>query len=773
MGALLLLVRRQLRRHPGQAIAVFLISVVTGLLANTGLMLATHYAPDLAAKATQWRSPDAIALVSDTAEGRAIAARLARDPDVHQVETLPTRAAQGTLNSGGVELAAIMAFYDRTIAVDLGRRTVTDQLAAPVERPVWAPAVLLASGRYALGDAITIKTGRVELAFHIQGFVEDSYGGTPGFGMMMFGLDPGALAALDSGLASTTLIKIDAASATTANDALGRATAGLASTDTVWWDANLNLLDVGAGMSSGIFAMVMIAFAAVITGVTLVVLWFLVRNEVATDVVSFGALRALGFTTALIMAGLVASFVAVAAVGSVAGAVGSFAILPVIATSLRAQSGVSWTPTPDLPIIAASGVALVLVVFVTATASAARIRRLTTVDALRGGVRNHSFRSDPLPLGSVRGPLPVVLGLKGALQRWRQGLVLAGTVGLVTFAAVFSLGMTGTLLGDPQASIRLLVGEIEDVTVRVAPDADVTAVTARLASLPGVQRAFPQTTNGYQDPQVVSLFYLVTDDPTVWRYNPVVAGRLPRHDNEVALGASLAQQLRLGVGDRWTAELEGRRAEYLVTGLASGGRNMGRFVVLTTAGFQQVQPTFVQRVVALYVSGDPREVKKQIQRDFSTEVLDVANTREGVQVELSGYLATVPVLANTVVGFTGFVVVLVVTLIVTTMLIQSRRELGIAKALGFANSELSRQTRWTYLPGITLGAAVGAAIGSSSLGTLLGLLLRGIGIVKVEVVPDVVQAAGVALGVVALALVVTWLVALRIRWVSAYALMGD
>ena len=44
------------------------------------------------------------------------------------------------------------------------------------------------------------------------------------------------------------------------------------------------------------------------------------------------------------------------------------------------------------------------------------------------------------------------------------------------------------------------------------------------------------------------------------------------------------------------------------------------------------------------------------------------------------------------------VTVLVVGLVVTTMLVQTHRELGIKKAMGFTNRELSGQTRWTYLP---------------------------------------------------------------------------
>lgn len=142
-------------------------------------------------------------------------------------------------------------------------------------------------------------------------------------------------------------------------------------------------------------------------------------------------------------------------------------------------------------------------------------------------------------------------------------------------------------------------------------------------------------------------------------------------------------------------------------------------------------------------------------------------------VQLSSYLSLVPIISTFMIVFVMLVTVLVVALLVTTMLVQSRRELGIKKAVGFTNRELSAQTRWTYLPAIGIGAKAGAVAGAFALSPLLQVLLGQIGVVKVGVAASWVMTAGIALLVVAIGVAVLWASSLRVGRVSAYALVTE
>jgi len=63
VGAIALLAKRELRKRPGQALAIFLLALAAGTLANVGLLLATDYPHNVAAKQAAWEAPDAVAVL--------------------------------------------------------------------------------------------------------------------------------------------------------------------------------------------------------------------------------------------------------------------------------------------------------------------------------------------------------------------------------------------------------------------------------------------------------------------------------------------------------------------------------------------------------------------------------------------------------------------------------------------------------------------------------------------------------------------------------------
>lgn len=776
MRAITLLVRRDLRKRPGQAVAMLVMALLAGFLANLGLLLGTSYASNLGDQATALNAPEALAIVHDSPATGPVLDRLRADSDVHRVETAPLWTAPVSFPYGTDRTSADLTLYDVDAPVDLGRRTITERLPDPIDNPIWAPAVLQAAGHYDLGDPITFESVSGTVTFRIAAFVEDTYGGTPGFGSLAFGLPAADFAQFEGpGFVRAVQVKIAAANATVASEAWSRAVTG-AATDLgqavpVIWSGNLEIITMATSMSSGIFSAILIAFSALIVVVAAVVIRFLLRNVITVDLASIGVLRATGFTSGTIVTALTATFAVCTLVASAAGAGLSYAVLPLLRDTLRAQSGMSWDPGFSWPVFAATVGGLVAMVALISAASAVRIRRISTISALAGGLTTHSFRAAPLPLATSRGPLTVLLGLKTALGQAGQTAVIAVTVAIVTFAAVFSFGMSGTLLGDRDQAVQMLAGEVEDVTVLASPGADVPALVSGVRELPGVERAFTSSVVPISSEGSMIMFQ-ITDDPSQWRYDPVYEGRLPRHANEIALGARTADLEGVGVGDLWTTDIGPGPQEFLVTGVATGARNMGRFAMLTTGAFQRLDPAFTHHQIVAYAA-DPATVVSEIRARFAADIDTVNDTHSSINVELSGYLAAVPATATTILVFTCIVVALVVGLVVTTMLVQSRRELGIQKATGFTHRQLTGQTLWTYVPPVALGALAGAAVAVPTTAPLLGALLRSIGVLKVNIATSPVPAVAIPLAVIVLAAAITWVSARRIKEVSAQALVSE
>lgn len=781
--AVLLLLRRQTRKRPGQLLSLAVLTAVAALLLNIALMLSTEYLSGLSARAQADNSPDESMLVLPGLRADEIRAEVAARPELALAEVQDVHFAQVTFPFDGSDMSTLALVFDRDRPPTMGTRTDVAEAGEPVVNPIWAPALLMYSGEYATGDELTLFTPQGSETFHIQGFYEDLFGASTNMGALYFAVDGPRFADFDTpGFAPALSIGARAAEGADAFDelqgAVGEVQSRLGPGEPgvyVPWSANGVILTEGSpAIGANVFSVSFTSFALVIVLVTLVVMRFLIANLVIRDMTVTGVLRATGYTTGQIMAHVVLAFGGAASVASALGVVASYLVLPAVAGSLSAQSGVAWEPAFSLRAALPTVGMLTGAVCLFAAWGALRIRRVTTVAALRGGIATHSTRTDRLPLDRRRGPVDVLLGVKAMLQQPAQGVILGVTVTALTFASVFAVGMATNLLGDPVAFSRLVVGDVEDATVTVAPDADPDAVLADVRAVAGVDTAYAASWNGVMiggEPFVIS----VVDDYDVWRHDPTYDGRLPRHANEISMGSSAARYLGLGVGDVYVVEHGTNSAEFLISGLTSSGRNLGHTIGFTTEGWLRVDPGYRPATVAAITTPgtDIAATVSALEDAVGDQAQSVVSGSESIRVLLGGYLTMVSVLATVVVSLTVLVVVLVIALVVTTMIVQSRTALGVKKALGFTTRDLTVQTLWTYVPIVAAAAVVGALAGWVGLNPLLSAALRSIGIMKVELALNPLFVAGMAAGVVALAVAVTLAASLRIGRVSAYALLSE
>ena len=187
------------------------------------------------------------------------------------------------------------------------------------------------------------------------------------------------------------------------------------------------------------------------------------------------------------------------------------------------------------------------------------------------------------------GPLSAVLGAGWALQSLRRSITVALTVAVASAVAVSILGLTSALLGDEDRTLRLISGEIEDLDVHMSAGADAAGARSRVEAVDGVASAYPFVAITPEVDGRETLF-LGVDSDADFRFDPVREGRYPAGEDEIVLGAGLARSLGLEVGDTWSVNVGDRRVSFLVTGLATGWRQLGRFAYVTIEGARRVDP---------------------------------------------------------------------------------------------------------------------------------------------------------------------------------------
>ena len=799
----LLLARRTVRKHPGLVGTVLVLSFIAGLLINVGLVMMTQHGAYLDRKAEDWSSPDAVVLMPQGEQANDVEDALRSDERVRELETAPGVLVQGSIPYADSTLPSRFLFYDIDASARMGRWDIASQLDDPVENPVWVPSTLQAAGGYELGDKLVLTSPMGERTFHIQGFTEATYGGIPSHGILWFGLpskDYGALEteaqeymagfqaelaasgqdsaaapqtqqAQPPGWVPSTLIKVQTRSTDEVGDLTGEVTSRLNVTSA--WDMDREVLSMANRISVGLISVVILLFSSMIATVALLTLAFMLRSAIRDDLASVGALRAMGFTTGGVMRPMVLSFALLGAMGAAAGAVLSHAVLPYLSLILRAQTGITWRAHVDPGFLLACATGLGLMIWLGGALVARRAGRMSAVEALRGGQEDHSFTRARLPLQRARGPLAMLLGLKEMLAAPGRAVLILVVAAACTAASVFSASGLGMLAIKDNALSLLLGSVFADVTVRAQSPDDVDAAVEKARDIPGVATAIPysqqvETVDG------TNIFFFVVDDVEDLPISPVYEGRPAHHANEIVLGPGVEKRFAVHTGDTWTAKRNGIEKDFLVTGLASGAPNIGNFAILTRAAYQELTPDARLTDVGVFVTSadDSGTVSRALQDELGPE-FQVVNMRDSMAVQMGSYISVIPLLSTSLMAFNGFVVVLVVVLMTSSLVAQSRRTAGLLKALGMTTRQAATRVRWTILPPLVLGTALGCAAGGALIRPLLEVLLSGVGIKQVTV--DIPQWPTLAVGATVLltAVAAVFIFTRPINRVTAYCLLTE
>lgn len=782
LGSLALLVKRDLRRRPAQIATLAVLTLLAATLVSTSLVLLTDYTSHIDRLAQESNAPSTSAVAPAGPTTQAMIEDLRADPRVSQIEAIPTLVARASLPLGETDMSTLVTVVDIDSPITMGRPLRADHLTTDLADGVWLPQFFQASGQYGLGDPITLTTGVGEHTFHVQGFLAGLYGsgGAPGMGRITLGLDHAAFEALqDPGFTPGTVVQIHSVTPAQGSQAIEEAAAGVRATEPGGTFTLLEVMDLGiwrqgAVTSTSIIVAILVTLAGIVLAVSAIVTHFVVRGLVDSDLPSIGMLRASGHTGAGILSSLVISHVVTVALAACVGVGTSYPLLHLLGRRFQAQNGVEWQPAFSPATALVTVAALVGFVVVVCVAAARRLRRLSTVEALRQGTPPHSFSRTRLPLETTSGPLPALLGLKAVHRHLRHHLVAATTVMVIVFAAVSGQGMVHGLFGDRERAVEIMAGQIEDVTVQVAPGADGDELLPQVAATDGVAQAYYSTTV-QRTIDGVMIGFTVTPDLEAVPTDPLVAGRMPRHDNEIALGWRLAEKMGVEQGATVTFDLGNGEVEYLVTGIVSAGRFMGMNATLRTDGYQRLDPGFTNTSIAadLTPGTDRAEIVEDLSTRLGTQAEVVRDRRGTVESELSSYLSTVPVIAAAITVLTVVMTMLVIGLVIGAALRRARRDMGVCRALGFTTGQLVRQTLWEHMPVITVGAVLGALLGAMALNPMLSIVLSSLGVVLVDLPADPGRTALVAAGVLALAWATMTVACLRIRGVRAVELMEE
>ena len=517
----------------------------------------------------------------------------------------------------------------------------------------------------------------------------------------------------------------------------------------------------------------MIVFTAVIVAVSLLVVRFRIKDSIEDDMPKIGSLQAIGYTSRQITQSFVLQYGLIAFLSCLVSTVPAHLLLPLVSRVFAVQSGLNWQPDFAPVQSLAALIALTGIVSAAAWLAARKIRRISPVLALRGGLTTHSFKRNPLPLDKTWLPRTAALAFKSVLQGARQSIMMFVILTAISFTAVIAVILYYN------AAVNLATFEqvpgIERanaaIIFRPGQDADalkedvITHVDVRDAQYLDMGRIVVGDTH---------VSAIVMDDYARRVTRNVYQGIFPRYDNEIAISGVLARVLDKGIGDEVPVGPE--HTPFLITGLTQGMEHGDTFgVYLTRDGINRIDPDFIRiaLMVYLYPGVDAAMFVLEMEEIYREQALFVGDSDAGFAEGVSAFASIVSLVGLVILIISGLVVVLVLYFVIGSTIVRRYRELGIQKALGFTTGNLMSQISLAFALPIVFGSAAGGLLGMATLNPIMSIGMAPMGVMNTNYIINASWTVAAVVLIVMLAYLVSIFVTWRIRKISAYALVTE
>ena len=489
---------------------------------------------------------------------------------------------------------------------------------------------------------------------------------------------------------------------------------------------------------------------------------------------SIGVLEALGYTSKEIALSYTAEYLMTALAGVMIGAGGAFALLPVlhrVAETLSGHHG-SLHISP-LPILL-TALTILIFVGVIAHTRALAVKKYPPVQAFRKGIAVHHFGKNHFPLRNTKNSVHLRLALKGFFDHMKQNSSLTVCIAVSALAAVAGILIADLFASDLKAAAMLTGEEMPDQIVTVMHSANTEELAERISEMQGVKRV--QTGSFSLDlSEWMSLYAFDRESCLVPISYPdfsqceniqATAGRLPEHDNEIAVTKLFAAQHSLKIGDDLTLECNRVKKNYIICGLIPSMSNDGTNLYITEQALKRIMPTYRPSAIEIYLEdktdraefqtllmqtygrsvadtrktesiGDTAEERLSAEADrliaeylanhgadhieYSIQIGDktisgssesfaiknVQDIKHVLQTQMGGIFSTISLTSWSLMGIAAVVSAIIIIALMEQAVRRQRKELGIMLGLGYTTKELMVQLAMRIMPAVIVAIILG------------------------------------------------------------------
>ena len=339
--------------------------------------------------------------------------------------------------------------------------------------------------------------------------------------------------------------------------------------------------------------MAIVAFVSFVAAISCI---FMIRHKIKNDIEnqmeSIGVLEALGYKSKEISGAYVYEYLLLGLAGVLLGGVIILATDPLLTKVLRVFIGHKHVASGNGFFLLIPAAFLIVLTLITALTRAGKIKKYPPVVAFRKGIKTHHFGKNVFAVEKTKGDINTRLGLKGLFGGRGQNVGMFICILAASLTITFCIFLVD-IFKDRGAIFLDYAGMEKALMVGFDEGTDYEAVMQEIEQRDDVRKCLlfranaGFVMNGNETDMVQVFAYENFDELENLHFSE---GRYPLHDNEIVIGAGMAQKQNMSVGDSIFVKFNGIEKQFIVSGIANIVINQGMVGYMTLDGIYQFMP---------------------------------------------------------------------------------------------------------------------------------------------------------------------------------------
>lgn len=520
---------------------------------------------------------------------------------------------------------------------------------------------------------------------------------------------------------------------------------------------------------ANILVLIISAFSLLVLIVSLLVSKFKITESIEEEVTNMGVLKALGYTSNEIITSIIMPYLIMGIFVSLLGIGLSLYVTPALAKVIEMQSGFIWNPKFDIKSYLITLLTNVGLILVFTLSSAKKIKKLNPINAIRG-IQNNKTTKNYFEIDKTKGNIGFVLILKNFINSTKQNFLLGIVIFFITIISSFAGILYYNVNMNPINFINTLVEEHPSVIITSNNN-----IMDKLKEYDNVKNVIY-----YDETQTINFEGNSYKTFVAQNYKDLAndlcyEGRNPNNADEVAVGSSIKEKYNLKIDDYIETKKSGNTYKYKVVGFIQSVNYSGEVFELTLDGYKNLENEYKPKTLYVYLNNDDLsdEFIEKVKEKFENEIIGTVDYVESMNSASTMYVSLVSTICIVIIVVTVILIYLILYILISSIILKRKQELGIFKAIGYKNKQLIFQLIGGFLPSVLFATIVGIILNKLYINKIYTIIFKTVGAYKISFDYPTIIFVILGLAIIISTILIELFLSKKIKKISVYSLIKD